>query len=180
MNLKKRLGDCDQCPSKNVVIAKKLPSSGNWCSSCNGKRLSEKKDSHNKSLKPARSMTSPSVVKKLVRELDRVFSLYIRQRDADQHGMVKCATCDAPGHWTTFDAGHWQLRGSFAIRWNECNVNAQCVPCNRMKDGEYEKMGLYIMKTYGIGVFNELIALKNKPHKLERNELQLLITKYSK
>lgn len=42
---KPRIGNCDVpgCNAKNVIIAKKLPSIGNLCSSCNEERLKDAK-----------------------------------------------------------------------------------------------------------------------------------------
>ena len=43
--------------------------------------------------------------KGLIKKLDTVFSLYIRQRYADKNGMVKCCTCSTVKHWKEMDCG---------------------------------------------------------------------------
>ena len=53
---------------------------------------------------------------------DRYFSLYVRQRDADENGNVRCCTCRAPHQWKYLDAGHFQSRGHGATRYDEKNT----------------------------------------------------------
>ena len=57
------------------------------------------------------------------RELDRVFSLYIRKRDP------KCACCGRP----TEVCGHFIPRGKLATRWDEDNCFGWCADCNNLE-----------------------------------------------
>ena len=60
--------------------------------------------------------------KKLIARLDKVFSQWIRSKDADHRGYVQCFTCGVWKHWKTVDAGHFQSRAKFSTRWDEMNV----------------------------------------------------------
>lgn len=56
------------------------------------------------------------------KELDRVFSIYIRTK----YPKV-CYTCNKPG---TLQNGHFIVRKYLATRWEEDNCRPQCVGCN--------------------------------------------------
>ena len=64
--------------------------------------------------------------KKLIARLDKVFSQWVRSKDADHRGFVQCFTCGVFKHWKTVDAGHFQSRAKFSTRWDEMNVKCQC------------------------------------------------------
>jgi len=57
------------------------------------------------------------------RELDRVFSLYIRKRDP------KCVCCGRP----TEVCGHFIPRGKLATRWDDDNCFGFCSDCNGLE-----------------------------------------------
>ena len=57
------------------------------------------------------------------RELDRVFSLYIRKRDP------KCACCGRPAEV----CGHFIPRGKLSTRWDEDNCFGWCEDCNNLE-----------------------------------------------
>ena len=40
-----------------------------------------------------------------LKKLDKIFSEYIRKRDADENGYVKCCTCPTVEHWKEMDCG---------------------------------------------------------------------------
>ena len=66
----------------------------------------------------------------LVNDLDRVFSLYIRIKYADENGIVTCFVCDKPYHYLKLDNGHYVSRGNKATRYLEENCYPQCKWCN--------------------------------------------------
>ena len=72
----------------------------------------------------------------LKKELDKWFSQYIRLRRADANGLVECFTCGKIDHWKKQQAGHFQSRRHLTTRWNELNVQVQCVRCNMLNQGE--------------------------------------------
>jgi len=46
----------------------------------------------------------------LEKELDRVFSIFIRMREANENGIVHCISCGKAVHWTAMDNGHYIAR----------------------------------------------------------------------
>lgn len=77
------------------------------------------------------------------------FSKFIRQRDADENGMVSCFTCGAVKHWKEMDAGHYVPASvSLALRLHEKNVHAQCTACNRFRHGNLTQYALALKKKY--------------------------------
>lgn len=115
---------------------------------------------------------------KLKRDLDRVFSLFIRQKLADPNGMVACVTCGKVYHWKELDAGHYVPRQDMATRWDESNVWPQCRPENAFRGGEPEKMAAYIDETCGRGTAENLRAQARLPFKLHRQWLEAKIASY--
>jgi hypothetical protein len=79
--------------------------------------------------------------RQLEKQLDKVFSEYIRLRDADSQGYVWCVTCGKPHYWSDghqVNCGHFIPRGRKATRFDERNCHGQCVQCNMYKSGEWD------------------------------------------
>jgi len=78
-------------------------------------------------------------------KLWEVFSQFIRLRDADDRGYVRCISCGKTGFWKDLQAGHYVPKnsGNF-FYFNEDDVHAQCYGCNVGKDGNliYYRKGL--------------------------------------
>lgn len=83
--------------------------------------------------------------KTLVSKLDAVFSEYIRRRYA-KNDIAQCVTCGKKDHWKNLQAGHFISRKHYATRWNEENVQVQCVACNVYRYGEQYLFGIYLGK----------------------------------
>lgn len=117
---------------------------------------------------------------KLKKELDRVFSIFIRQRDCHlDGGWGNCATCSTPIHIKeSAQASHYQVRQDLATRWDETNVHAACGNCNGFRGGEPEKMAAYIDLKYGEGTAAALRAKAKQPFKLQRYWMDVKILYY--
>lgn len=89
-------------------------------------------------------------------KLDTLFSLYIRKRYATPDGMVRCVTCGKYDHWKETDAGHYISRQYLSTRYDERNVHVQCRSCNRFHEGRKDEYTLFLIKTYGVGILEEL------------------------
>lgn len=87
----------------------------------------------------------------LQEELWRLFSLWIRQKEADDNGVVRCATCRAFRHWRYLDAGHYMSRRHLSTKFDETNVHPQCKQCNGPHGGEQALMARYIDQKHGLG-----------------------------
>lgn len=83
------------------------------------------------------------VKSKLIKKLDVVFSEYIRRRNS-VNGKACCVTCGKVDEWKKMHAGHFMSRTKYATRWDEENVQVQCVRCNRFSQGEQYLFSLYL------------------------------------
>ncbi len=115
----------------------------------------------------------------LKKQLDTVFSTFIRQRDSNDNGIGTCVTCGRTGRWQDMDCGHYQPRQDLNTRWTEHNCHLQCKPCNGFRGGEAEKMAAYIDKTYGKHTALALQAKAKVKCRLDRHKLKLWITHYT-
>jgi len=118
--------------------------------------------------------------KNLVKELDRVFSLYVRHSNANLDGLVECATCPTVKPVKQMQAGHFQSRGKYATRWELKNVQPQCQGCNIWKQGEQYAMSKYLDEKYGEGTADEMVRLSNTTVKFTDWELQEMIDDYKR
>jgi hypothetical protein len=66
------------------------------------------------------------------KEAQEIFNKYIRKRDV----LKGCVSCGADLSKNKFDAGHYiSVKQSNNLRYNEFNVNGQCVHCNQHNHG---------------------------------------------
>jgi len=105
-----------------------------------------------------------------------VFNTYIRLRDKDKG----CITCGKPFR-DKFDAGHFFSVGSYpALRFNEDNVQGQCVACNQHGHGMQSEYFIQLPKRIGLDRFNYLLEQRKSVIKLSELEIKELIEKYKK
>ena len=118
-------------------------------------------------------------ISKLKKELDTIFSLYIRLRDATDEGMVQCFTCHKVSHYKSgMQNGHFQSRKHLATRWDEENCQVQCVGCNMFKAGEQYKFSIALDSKYGEGKAEELELLARTIMKVSRIDYEEKISYY--
>lgn len=117
-------------------------------------------------------------ISKLKKDLDKVFSLYIRLRHASKDGIVKCFTCDKTAHYKKMHAGHFMSRKHHATRWNEDNVQVQCVKCNLFGQGEQYAFGKLLDIRIAEGKAEELQELSRTTVKYMRFEYEDMIKFY--
>ena len=113
--------------------------------------------------------------KTIVKNLDKVFSEYIRRRYA-KNGIAKCVTCGKKDHWKNLQAGHFMSRKHYATRWDEENVEVQCMACNVYRYGEQ----YLFAKHLGEKKADELLAKSRTMVKIKDWELQDMIEIYKK
>jgi hypothetical protein len=119
--------------------------------------------------KPSRS--------KVIKQLDSVFSQYIRQREAVNE-IATCFTCGKRDHWKRLQNGHFQSRKHYSTRWDETNCQVQCAGCNVFKYGEQFVFGQNLDIKYGLGTSNDLYIKAKKTVKISTVELQEMIKHY--
>lgn len=78
----------------------------------------------------------PKTKTKVKKELDRVFSIFIRQKYADNFGEVTCFTCPKTGTVKELQNGHFVPRQYLSLRWDERNCRPQCYACNMLYNGQ--------------------------------------------
>lgn len=125
-----------------------------------------------------------STVSSLKKKAWRLFSLYIRQRDATSEGYVRCVSCGVMKHWKQGDAGHFIDGRRNSILFDPRNCHFQCKGCNgNLRDGNISRNQKdiknayfrFMKQKYGLKVIREL-ERKNKEHKqFSVNELEGLI-----
>ena len=94
-------------------------------------------------------------------KLWKVFSIWIRLRDADENGYCTCCTSGQRIFWKDCDAGHFISRRHLATKYDERNVHAQRRFDNRYGAGKQFEYSLFIDKKYGKGTA-ELLLLKSR------------------
>jgi hypothetical protein len=116
--------------------------------------------------------------KSLIEKLDKVFSIYIRRKDA-VNDIAQCVTCGKKDHWSKLQNGHWASRRHYSTRWDERNCNVQCAGCNVFRAGEIYLYTKYLCSKYGDNFPEELYILSQKTCKFTDVELQELIEHYT-
>ena len=115
----------------------------------------------------------------LIKQLDKVFSEYIRKRDSDINGYITCVSCKKKVHWKEANNCHFADRQHMATRWHEQNNHAGCVRCNAFDVGfhihEYAK---FLNQTYGDGTADSLIQMSRFTIKFSNVELAEKIQYY--
>jgi len=115
----------------------------------------------------------------LRRELDKVFSIYIRRRGATVDGWNRCVTCGRLQRWQEGHAGHFIKRQHLATRYDPRNVHFQDAYCNTYRGGALIEYTLFMQQTYGQAVVDELMRLKRVTVKLHRADYEEMLRKYS-
>lgn len=111
--------------------------------------------------------------KGLVTKLDKIFSEYIRRRYA-VNDIAECVTCGKKDHWKNLQAGHFMSRKHYSTRWDEENVQVQCMACNVYRYGEQFKFSKFL----GTRKANKLLAKSREMVKFANYELEDLIATY--
>lgn len=119
-------------------------------------------------------------LRSLEKKLDRVFSEFIRKRHADAGGYVKCVTCQKFMYWekSGAQAGHFIKRQHRATRWRPTNCHVQCIGCNTYRGGMQDEYAKFIVDTYGVAEFNDLMVAKHRVVKYTRADIEKMIEIY--
>lgn len=88
---------------------------------------------------------------------DKLFSKFIRKRDAENGGS--CISCGKWFPYEQMDAGHFISRNCYQLRYDERNVNAQCLRCNRFANGEQALYARGLDAKYGKGTADRLLKV---------------------
>lgn len=119
--------------------------------------------------------------KKLIRDLDSVFSKYIRLKDAfleEGELVAKCVTCGDIKAWKQLQNGHYYSRGRYQTRWDEDNCHVQCMRCNVYLKGQYIQYTLFMIDMYGRDFVDELGIKSINPAKISSVDLRVRTEEY--
>ena len=109
--------------------------------------------------------------------LDRIFSEFIRRRDADANGYVRCYCCGKVLHWKDSQNMHFIPRQHMATRFDEINCHAGCIKCNYYNNGNIEEYAIHLKKDFGADIIERLTLKKQIGRKYSEFEYKEL-TKY--
>lgn len=135
--------------------------------------------------KPKKEKTSDIIgVKKkrkpnLIAKLDKVYSLYIRLRDAMSNGYFVCISCGQIKRFDQADCGHFYSRTHMATRFDEDNTHSECSFCNRFKADHLIGYQTNLIKKIGICRFELLGVKAHSTKKWCDFELEAMIKHYS-
>ena len=118
----------------------------------------------------------------LKKDLDKVFSQYVRWVNADDNGLVECYTCYVKKPVKEMQNGHFISRRSTSTRWlynaDMVNCKPQCVACNMYRQGEQLKFYRRLVSEYGEDKVEEVIQLSKRTEKVTKGDLIYLIDMY--
>ena len=124
-----------------------------------------------KTIQHYRKCSIPTLVAKATRH----FNAYIRERD----GRLPCITCK---QYRYLQAGHFYSAGKYPrLRFNEDNVNGQCIPCNYYGSGDLLNYRNRLIEKIGIervAALDDVAMIRG--FKWNRLELIYIIEKYKK
>jgi len=115
---------------------------------------------------------------KLIKELDAIFSRYIRLLYADKKWMVMCYTCWKKEHWKKAQNGHFISRKYLISRRDVENCRVQCVWCNIFKSWNYIEYTRKMIDEKWREFVEHLVKQKKKIYKIKTYELEEMIKEY--
>lgn len=118
-------------------------------------------------------------ITKLKKELDGIFSVFVRLRDSDEHGNCTCISCGRVYPINVIQNGHYYTRNLNALRFHEKNCNTQCFSCNCKRKGNYTGYTVGLINKYEVGVIDELSELSRKTVKFSVQDYKDMIMEYS-
>lgn len=114
-----------------------------------------------------------------IEKADKVFSEYIRRRDADGNGFVKCCTCDHIAHWKEMHCGHFVSRNNLSVRWNDLNAHAQCPVCNTTRGGACVEYEAFMVEKYDEQVPEYLRRRGHQAEKFMQHQIDYITNFYT-
>jgi hypothetical protein len=108
----------------------------------------------------------------------KVFSEYVRRKDADEGGTERCYTCGTPFHWKELHAGHAIPGRHNAVLFDEDIVKPQCPRDNIFGGGMYHIFATNLIKEHGLDWWEAKLAGSKQTVKWTRIDLEEKINFY--
>jgi len=131
-----------------------------------------------KAKKGSKSKVKVKTQAQLKKDLDDIFSIYIRQKFSDTNGNNTCYTCGKAGTIKTMQNGHFVSRQYLATRWDENNCRIQCCGCNLFGNGKPLDFEERLKKELGDDFVEEMKLTRHQSLKLDRHWYTAEIIKY--
>jgi len=123
----------------------------------------------------SKSLTLP----KLLAKAQKVFNAWIRYRDSKE-GYFTCISCFRTLPVDQMNAGHYvPVKGGSALRFNEYNVNGECIRCNGFDEFHLIGYRKNLIKKIGIKKVEVLERMRNDVCKWDRTTLNHIIKTYT-
>lgn len=113
----------------------------------------------------------------LIKETDRVFSLYIRKRGS-KHGYNNCFTCGVYLPIEDLQCGHFRPRRFLSTRWHPFNCWPQCNRCNVELGGNLKVYEDKLIALYGQDAVDGIYLLSHSYSKVTEADLKETINKH--
>ena len=110
--------------------------------------------------------------------LDRIYSQYIRLKEAGSNGYIKCYCCGESVFWKEAQNMHFMGRRHTNTRYLDLNCHAGCFECNVTKSGNLKAYQEHLIRDHGEEVVYTLKTMANTYMKYSKTELEGLIRHY--
>lgn len=125
-------------------------------------------------IKRVKPHTKPKSISKLKKELDAIFSKFIRARDKGQ-----CYTCIRKDDPKKMQNGHFIPRQYLSLRYSEINCHCQCYACNMLYNGQPSAYALHLVLDYGEDIVEILEKKRREITKLTPSWYEERILEYT-
>jgi hypothetical protein len=105
----------------------------------------------------------------------KLFSEWIRRKDADAGGTENCYTCGKLAHWKELHAGHALPGRTNAVLFDPDIVRPQCPVCNIWKGGNYPIFTTKLIKENGMAWWESKLEGARAVVKYTRSDLEEMI-----
>ena len=117
-----------------------------------------------------------SPLRKAKEKLWKLTSIYVRTKDADENGYVKCYTCGEVKHWKEMQAGHGIAGRKNAVLFDLEILRPQDAKCNMMgRNGEQYIFGRKLNEENGEGWFERKLIESRQAKKYTIAEIEDMI-----
>lgn len=113
----------------------------------------------------------------LMKDVDAVYSKYIRVKYSNIEGIVECYTCNFPMRWEDAHNGHCIGRASLGTRYMELNTRVQCPYCNS-KHETHPEIFRNKLEQERAGTLEYLDEVSRSINKLTVSDLKELLIEY--
>ena len=111
-------------------------------------------------------------------KLDKIFSMYIRVRDAMPNGFFKCISCGKIKPFDQADCGHYHSRRHMSVRYDDMNAHAECRACNRFSADHLIGYREHLIEKIGEAAYDMLSFRASQTKKWSDFELKELCKYY--